>query len=348
MNGTGLSLSRLRTWVQITLFIVTVYGGIVVGPYAADKISTALPALSCTYDQQNGAWCALRPFQHLTSHQIGDTIARTGTADWATFKPMLFTLLAFFTFFMVLNKAFCGWVCPLGSVQEFLYAIGRRLAMVAHTLPTGWLPVVRSIKWFLLLFFVFLLPLAAGLGWLPSAAGEAWCRVCPSRIVTTLLSGDGEQIALAIGDRGDILLGLLGNLLFGFMVTAAVVVRQPFCRICPMLAFNAIFQRVAPLRLTKTPHPNCGHCHNCHAACPMEIAEIATPQEKNIFHDDCTLCGRCIEFCPQDRVLHLKFGPVTLYRSRPEIFRARSRAELANGSLRTQKPTTRSKTVSHG
>ncbi|MBF0400498.1 MAG: 4Fe-4S binding protein [Magnetococcales bacterium] len=346
MSGRAISLSRLRSGVQIILFMVTVYGGLVIGPYAADKISTALPALSCTYDQQNGAWCALRPFQHLSSHQVGETMARTGTADWALFAPLLWTLLAFLSFFVVLNKAFCGWVCPLGSVQELLYTIGRRLGMVAHNLPPGWLSGVRSIKWFLLLFFVFLLPLAAGLGWLPGAAGEAWCRVCPSRILTTLLTGNGEQIALAVGDSGDIVLGLLGNLLFGFMVTAAVVVRQPFCRICPMLAFNAIFKRMAPLRLTKNPHPHCGRCRSCHAACPMEIAEIALPQDKNIFHDDCTLCGRCVEFCPQDQVLHLKFGPVSLYRSRPEIFRARSRVELANGSLRTRKPSAEG--VSHG
>ncbi|MEO5331652.1 MAG: 4Fe-4S binding protein [Magnetococcus sp. YQC-5] len=332
----NISLSRVRVWVQAVLFVVTVYGGVVVGPYAADKISTALPALSCTYDMQNGAWCALRPFQHQTSHQIGDTLARTNSASWELLKPILLTLVGFLTFFVVLNKAFCAWVCPLGSTQEFLYGIGRRLRMVSRVVPAPWLKGVRSIKWIVLLLFVFVLPLAAGLGWLPGAAAEAWCRVCPSRILTTLLTGSGEQMALPTGDVGDILFGLLGNGLFGFMLTAAFVVRQPFCRICPMLALNAIFKRIAPLRLTKTPHPHCGRCRSCHAACPMDIPEIASIHEKEVFHDDCTLCGRCIEFCPQERVLHLKCGPITLYHSRPETFRARSRTELANGSLRHQ------------
>ncbi|MEO5345767.1 MAG: 4Fe-4S binding protein [Magnetococcus sp. YQC-9] len=335
MKGWPFSLSRLRVWVQIVMFCVTVYGGLVVGPYAADKISTALPALSCTYDRQNGGWCALRPFQHQSSHQIGTTLARTGTATLELFKPWLMTLGAFLLFFVVLNKAFCGWVCPLGSAQEGLYRLGRRLRLGYRGVPDDWLGRVRVVKWLLLLFFVFGLPLAAGLGWLPGAAAEAWCRVCPSRLLTTLVTGNGEQMALAIGDYGDVALGLLGNLLFGFVLTAAFVVRQPFCRICPMLAWQAIFKRLAPLRLVKTPHPRCGQCRSCHAACPMEIPEVASPKASEVFHDDCTLCGRCIEFCPQERVLQLKFGPLTLCHSHPETFRARSREELANGSRRS-------------
>ncbi|MBF0427523.1 MAG: 4Fe-4S binding protein [Magnetococcales bacterium] len=341
----GWSLARTRFLVQMVMFVVTVYGGVVIGPYAADKISTALPALSCVYDQKNGAYCALRPFQHQTSHQVGATLAKTGSVDWNVLKPLFMTLLAFLAFFVVLNKAFCGWVCPLGATQEFLYAIGRRLRLVSRGLPGGWLNRVRAVKWLVLLLFVFVLPLAAGLGWLPHAAGEAWCRVCPSRLLTTLLTGDGEQMALAMGDAGDIVLGVIGNFLFGFVVIAAFVVRQPFCRICPMLALQAIFKRIAPLRLTKNLHPNCGRCHSCHAACPMEIPEVASREVATVFHDDCTLCGRCMEFCPQQSVLQLRCGPFTLYHSRPETFRARSREELADGSLRQVTLTNRNKTT---
>lgn len=333
MNLTYFTLGRVRTGVQVMMFLVTVYGGVVVGYYSSDKLSTALPALSCTYDQQNGAYCALRPLQHQTWHQIGPAMARTGEVSLKLLKPLFMTLLAFLAFFLVLNKAFCGWVCPLGSAQELLYAMGRRLRLVYRGLPVGWLGKVRSVKWLLLLFFVFVLPLGAGLGWFPGGAGEAWCRICPSRLLTTLLTGNGEQVALAIGENSDILLGLLGNFIFGFIVVIAFVMRQPFCRICPMLALHALFKRVAPLRLTKKPHARCGHCRSCYAACPMEIPEVAGIDAKQVFQDDCTLCGRCIEFCPQEQVLHLQLGPLTLYHSSPETFRARSRGELANGSL---------------
>ncbi|MBF0294719.1 MAG: 4Fe-4S binding protein [Magnetococcales bacterium] len=334
MKGWPFSLSRLRAWVQVAMFLATVYGGVVVGPYAADKLSTALPALSCTYDRQNGGWCVLRPFQHQTSHQVGATVARTGSVTLELLKPLGITLLAFFAWFVVLNKAFCGWVCPLGSAQEWLYGLGRRLRLVTRGVPQGWMGRVRAVKWLVLLLFVFVLPLAGGLGWLPGAAAEAWCRVCPSRLLTTLATGNTEEMALMIGDGWDVALGVLGYLMFGFVVTAACVVRQPFCRICPLLAWNAVFKRLAPLRLTKTPHPRCGQCRSCHAACPMEIPEVASPRAGEVFQDDCTLCGRCIEFCPQDNVLQLKLGPVTLCHSHPGRFRARSREELANGDRR--------------
>ena len=34
-------------------------------------------------------------------------------------------------------------------------------------------------------------------------------------------------------------LGALGNALFGFIIIAALASRQPFCRICPLLSWNA-------------------------------------------------------------------------------------------------------------
>ncbi|MBF0135959.1 MAG: 4Fe-4S binding protein [Magnetococcales bacterium] len=325
------SLSRLRLGVQIVLLGVTVYGGLVTGPYMADKLANALPALSCAFDQQNGGYCALIPFQHQFHHQLGEGLARTGSLAWATLWPVLVTLMIFLAFFIFLNKAFCGWVCPLGTVQELLGKAGRRLHLRLRYLPPGWVGRVRLVKWLLLLFLVFALPLAAGLGLAPQAAGDAWCRICPSRIVTTLLTGNPEQLALAIGSPLEVILGILGNLLAGFVLMAAFVVRQPFCRICPMLALHALFRRLPPLRLAKQRHPRCGRCHSCHAACPMEIREISTADGPAAFHDDCTLCGRCIEYCPEENVLSLRLGPLTLYRSSRALFQTRTGCESPAG-----------------
>jgi ferredoxin-type protein NapH len=328
----GFSLSRLRLAVQGVMLAITVYGGAIVGPYLADKISNALPALSCAFDKSNGAYCVLIPLQHQFHHRIGETIARVGEFSLSLLVPLLFTMITFFAFFIFLNKAFCGWVCPLGTFQELLYKLGRRMDVAMHRLGVTGLKRVRPIKWIILLVLVFLLPLITGLGLAPHAAGDAYCQICPSRIVTTLLTANTEQVAIDSSGWLDFTFGALRNLLLGFILIAALTTRQPFCRICPMLAFHALFKRLAFLRLAKPSHDNCGRCNLCEKSCTMDIPEIAQKSGSAAFHEDCTLCGRCAEFCPDDDVIQIRFGPLPLFRSKKDYFLQRSRQEKPDGT----------------
>ena len=126
----------------------------------------------------------------------------------------------------------------------------------------------------------------------------------------------------------------LGTLLIGFTLVGALAVRQPFCRICPLLAFNAVFQRLSPMRLKKTMHENCGKCGICTEACPMDIPEIAREEGRKAYSEDCTLCGRCAEYCPQDGIIQLKWGPLALFSSRREYYKNRVKGELPDGTVK--------------
>ncbi|HEX8963213.1 MAG TPA: 4Fe-4S binding protein [Rhodocyclaceae bacterium] len=334
------TLGRLRLAVQIVMLFLTVYGSAVVGHYAADKITGALPALSCAYDQQDAAYCILIPTQHQIHHRIGMGIVRAQQITFQMVIPLLMTVATFFAFFFVLGKAFCGWVCPLGTLQEFVGRVGRRFGFGLRRFEAGDLGEVRRVrpvKWLLLLVLVFLMPLLAGLGVTPHSLGNPYCDVCPSRIATTLLTGSTEQLAVRTGDTGAFALGAIADALIGFVLVAALAVRQPFCRICPLLSFNALFQRLSPLRLVKTKHDSCERCGVCTQACPMDIPEIAKESGRRAFHEDCTLCGRCAEYCPQDGVIKLKWGPLALFSSRRDYYKARVKAELPDGTVKPVK-----------
>lgn len=328
----AIRFGRLRFTVQLVMLVFTLYGGALLGHYAADKLSGTLPALSCAYDEQSSDYCVLIPFQHQVHHRIGEGLVRLQQFSIELFIPLAFTILSFLMMFVLLNKAFCGWICPLGTIQELMYRIGRLLGRPMQRLMPGRVEKVRPVKWLMLVALVFALPLAAGLGVAPHAAGDAFCQVCPSRILTTLATGSGEQLAVNTQGWADAAFGALRAFLVGFVIIAALAVRQPFCRICPMLALHAIFRRLSPTRLVKQEHARCEKCGICHQACPMDIHEIWQQHGSKAFHEDCTLCGRCAEFCPDDGIIQIKVGPLALFGSSRDYYRTRLKSEKPDGN----------------
>jgi len=334
------TLSRVRFAVQVIMLFVTVYGSVFVGSYIADKISNNLPALSCAYDQMNGGYCVLLPTQHILHHRIGEAVVRAQQLTVGMVLPLLMSFVSFFAFFFVIGKAFCGWVCPLGTLQEVIGRLGRRFGIGLRRFEQDDLgPVnrVRPVKWLLLLGLVFLLPLLTGLGVTPHSLGNPYCDICPSRVAMTLLTGNTEQLALRLGDNMSFGLGAIANMLIGFTLIGALAVRQPFCRVCPMLAFNAVFQRLSPMRLSKTMHENCTKCGICTDACPLDIPEIAKKEGHKAYSEDCTLCGRCAEYCPQDGIIKLKWGAFTLFSSSRAYYKDKVKGELPDGTVKPVK-----------
>lgn len=330
------TLSRLRMVVQLLMLFVTVYGSVVVGHYAADKISGALPSLSCSYDQASGGYCVLVPTQHQVAHRIGQAMVQARELTVHMVLPLLMTVLSFFVFFVFIGKAFCGWVCPLGTLQEWVGRIGRRFGIGIRRLRPDDLVAarrIRPVKWLLLLGLVFALPLLAGLGVAPHALGNPYCDICPSRVATTLLTGNTEELGLRMGDGWSFGLGAIANTLIGFMLIGGLALRLPFCRICPLLAFNSVFQRLSPMRLHKPAlHASCASCGICSDACPMDIPEIGTQSGRKAYNEDCTLCGRCAEYCPQDGVIKLKWGIFSVFSSGRTYYKKRIGQEFPDGT----------------
>jgi len=323
-----INLSVVRKGVQLLAFIFLVYGVGVSSYYLADKLSGALPALSCAYDFEGADYCTLIPFQHQMHHRVGTLVAAGGNFLEALI-PSLITLATFLVLFVILNKAFCGWICPLGTFQELLNMLGQKLGLQQqHSLDQRLVRRARPAKWLILALLVFAFPLLTGLGWLNHDLGDPFCRICPSRILTTLATGNASQLYLDTASTTTLILSLIGDFLFGLVTALALTMRQPFCRICPLLALHAVFRKLGLARLVKNATPRCDRCGLCVKACPMDIAEVQTDMKRrDVTFEDCTLCGRCVEFCPDKNVLQLKYAGLTLFSADPEYFKKRKRAQ---------------------
>ncbi|MES9955050.1 MAG: 4Fe-4S binding protein [Candidatus Thiodiazotropha sp. 6PLUC2] len=322
------NLSIVRKLVQISAFLFFVYGGVITSYYLEDKISGALPALSCAYDFQGSDLCTLIPIQHQMDHRLGETIVKGGNLMMGI-MPTVITLGTFLVLFVLLNKAFCGWICPLGTFQELLQIIGQKIGLQRqHSLAKPLVSRIRPVKWFILLILVFGFPLLTGMGLLNHDLGDPFCKICPSRILTTLATGDTSQLYVDTANTTTIVLSLVADFLFGLMIALGLTLRQPFCRICPMLALHAVFRKLGLLRLIKNATPRCERCGLCAKACPMDIHEIHTDMEnRNVTFEDCTLCGRCVEFCPDKNVLQLKYAFLPIFSADPQYFKKRKKSQ---------------------
>jgi len=328
MFGTQINLSIVRKLVQLGMFLFLVYGSSIVGFYAADKISNALPSLACAYDTETADYCTLIPFQHQMGHRVGRVIAAGGDVVKA-FVPFLITLVTFLGIFILLNKAFCGWICPLGFFQEVVTMIGQKLGLnKTESLDEPLVKRIRPVKWIMLSVLIFGLPILSGIGFVSHDLGDPFCQICPSRILTTLATGSSDQLYVDTSTPTFMTLSILGDFIFGLMIALALTIRQPFCRICPMLALHAVFKKIGLVRLVKNAKPRCEKCGLCAKACPMDIKEIHTDMtNKDVLFSDCTLCGRCVEFCPDKDVLQMKYAFMPIISADPQYFKRRKKSQ---------------------
>ncbi len=332
MKSMSMTLGRFRLSVQLIMLVTLLYGSTVMGHYLSDMVSNALPALSCAYDPVGADYCILIPTQHQLNHRVGGAIVQMQEFAFKMLLPLLFTFINFLILFVILNKAFCGWVCPLGTIQELIYRLGRKLGRPLHSLKPYQTGKVRPIKWLMLVGLVMALPLLAGLGVTPQETGDAFCQVCPARVITSMAAGTTEQLAVSTSSFTDTVFGAIRAFLVGFIVIAALAIRQPFCRICPMLSLHALLRRLSLTRLVKVQNDHCDKCGICNKACPMDIPEIWKEHGPKAFSEDCTLCGRCAEYCPHESVISIKTGPFTVFKSSRDYYKKRIKQEKPNGS----------------
>ncbi len=205
--------------------------------------------------------------------------------------------------------------------------LGQKLGLQRkESLEPGLIERVRPVKWLILVILVFGFPLLTGLGWVNHDLSDPFCKICPSRILSTLAAGDTTQLYVDTSNTTTLVISLIADFLFGLMVALALTVRQPFCRICPMLALHAVFRKLGLLRLVKNAPPRCEKCGICAKACPMDITKM---EKRDVTFEDCTLCGRCVEFCPDKDVLQLKYATFPIFSASPEYFKDRKKAQIA-------------------
>ncbi len=204
----------------------------------------------------------------------------------------LFILLAIIAVSLLLKKAFCSWICPIGTLSESLWMLGRKLVRRNLTLPR-WLDYpLRSLKYILMGFFVWSVS-TMDVRELANFIYSPYNRVADVKMYLFFADIGGEAIWTII-----------------ILMLLSVFIKNFWCRVlCPYGALLGIVSWLSPLKITRTTS-TCIDCALCTKSCP---AGINVHRAARVWSDECMSCLACVEACPVKNTLAMKAG----VRSRP-------------------------------
>ncbi len=230
---------------------------------------------------------------------------------------------------LFLGRFFCGWICPLGTINHIASRTDSRSREKKRKMnvTNRWKPWFRSkyiIFWgmtgaallgslqFGLLDPISLATRSLGLSYIP-AFTEALHRAmtalynCDIRVIS--YGGDAIHYILKHGFMMYDQPYYRGALLFGLIFTAVLILNRYmtrfWCRaVCPLGALLALLSRWSVFGIRKN-HSKCIECMKCVTAC--QGACEPKGNETWIKHE-CLLCMNCQSVCPAD-VIKFGFSP---------------------------------------
>jgi polyferredoxin len=203
----------------------------------------------------------------------------------------MFLLVAFLAISLLFRKAFCSWLCPVGTISEWLWQGGTDLTGRAVALPT-WLDIpLRSLKYILLALFAYVVVT------MPPAAIRAFL--------------DGPYGLIADVKMLDFFrqMGRATAVTIAVLVVASLFVKNVWCRyLCPYGALMGLASLAGPTRIRRDAGA-CIDCDKCTKACPslLPVARLTSVKSP-----ECTACLECVTACPSVAALRLGTRRLTL------------------------------------
>jgi len=215
------------------------------------------------------------------------TILATG-ALYSNLTWALVTILL--TLFV--GRFFCGFACPLGTINQATGWLYRRRLKAAGKVEANRPRRLQSFKYYLL---GFLLALAL-MGSVQTGIFDPLPLVHRSVNLVLIPLADAGPSALSDGPRFYASAWLFGAV-FLSVVGLNLVLPRFFCRfLCPLGALVGLLTRVTPWRIGKTSEA-CGDCCICEEYC-----EGGCRPSGQLIAAECVMCLNCLDLCPASRV----------------------------------------------
>lgn len=223
-------------------------------------------------------------YQYVSSD--GTFVAHTHLSNLAMLAAVLVTAI-------LLRSAFCGWICPLGFIQDLVSAGSKALQkrfrglrhMIASLKTHGARLAVldrylRYLKYLVLAWAI----IGAGLyGFMVFRDYDPWSALLN---IAELSFGPGLVVLI-------------------ITLVASFFVERPWCRYaCPLGAISGLAGKLSPVYL-KREDSACKVCKVCTTACPMGLPVHTSSTITSV---DCIGCLECVGACPRNGALEVQIG----------------------------------------
>ena len=207
-----------------------------------------------------------------TFYYLSPYLIINGTTKGIISGSFIFFALLFLSS-LFLGRAYCGWVCPAGGIQDIIMQVNDKK-------PKG-----NLVKWFI---------------WIPWIATIILCAI---------RAGGYKEIDPLYQTTYGFSIGNVFALFTYLLVLSIIVIpafifgRRSSCHsICWMAPFMIIGRkirnivRLPSLQLISIPE-NCTKCHTCSTNCPMSLTVEEMVQLNKLENSECILCGTCVDGC---------------------------------------------------
>lgn len=263
---------NIRTSIQIAILVLLLLVLIQYNLYTSQLVNFKIISIGDL--NPYGAWSALKESLTDSSYEF-DGINRSMAL---TISILVISIAG--------GRFFCGWICPIGTIQDISNWIGKKLVFSKHNglgkkdfnpLYTKY-PILLAVL------------LASILGY-----GATIAEFSPWRAMLNIPKLFSAWKVMKTGFA--VLAGI-------FIVSAAIP--RFFCRyLCPLGAAQTLFSSFSLISIKQSK--SCIHCNGCLNSCTMALK--LSPKEDSI-SPECIRCLECIGNCKinEDTNLGLKSG----------------------------------------
>ncbi len=317
------------------------------GTQFPDGIS--VPILACYYPNGRTVTCPIWQLQAYIfpfwNHQVGYQVLYSTPG----LEKIGIVLGMVIVGAIILGRFFCGWLCPFGLYQDVLTRI-RKASRLKHLRFSNKTNTALGQSRYIIIAIFLILSVIFGSyaifgheliqgtitggpqgteAGIVSNINEPFCLVCPARPLCILI-----EVAIGAMKWSYISQIVYGPFwITGFYITSlnlAILIavsivslfyRRFWCRICPLGALTALFSSFTPFKqiaLTKLQknEESCTKCGVCKRVCPTQADAVFDQKGGDVTESRCILCARCVELCPYENALELKFAGKTVMKSR--------------------------------
>lgn len=263
---------KKRSIIQIAVTVMVVAVCIIYYLYINDYIHFKI--LSIGDLNPYGGWSALRSAFTDVSYR------------WRGISRSIALTAAISIIALSMGRFFCGFICPLGALQDFFKYLGTRIGIKEIKLSRG-----KFIKPEIIKYIVLIAVLAISI----LGFGNKVSQYSPWLAYLNLFMGISVNT---------------GFVILILIVMSSLFIKRVFCRcFCLLGAFQSLLTAIGPSKISSSG--KCNGCTYCLKECPVDIEKVNDMEVS----PECIRCMECTENCLQDTDGYsLQFAGLKLHR----------------------------------